>query len=74
MISPMVVLAPHGEVANALPVVRLATHKLLVSIDAVDSRQKTDDRGQMTVNRRQKKEDRKQKTLSSKQKTLDSGQ
>ena len=28
----MVVLAPHGE---ALPVVRLATHKLLVSVDAV---------------------------------------
>ena len=31
----MVVLAPHGEVAKALPVVRLATKKLLVSVDAV---------------------------------------
>ena len=29
------VLAPHGEVANTLPVVRLATHKLIVSVDAV---------------------------------------
>ena len=28
-------LAPHGEVAKALPVVRLATHKLLVSADDV---------------------------------------
>ena len=28
-------LARHGEVAKALPVVRLATHKLLVSVDAV---------------------------------------
>ena len=35
MISAMVVLAPHGEVAKALPVVRLATYKLLVSVDAV---------------------------------------
>ena len=35
MISSMVVLAPHGEVAKSLPVVRLATHKLLVSVDAV---------------------------------------
>ena len=35
MISSMVVLAPHGEVARALPVVRLATHKLLVSADDV---------------------------------------
>ena len=35
MISSMVVLAPHGEVAKALPVVRLATHKLLVTVDAV---------------------------------------
>ena len=35
MISSMVVLAPHGEVAKALPVVRLATHKLIVSVDAV---------------------------------------
>ena len=31
----MVVLAPHGEVAKALSVVRLATHKLLVSVDDV---------------------------------------
>ena len=31
----MVVLAPHGEVAKTLPMVRLATHKLLVSVDAV---------------------------------------
>ena len=35
MISSIVVLAPHGEVANTLPVVRLATHKLIVSVDAV---------------------------------------
>ena len=35
MISSMVVLAPHGEVAKALHVVRLAKHKLLVSVDAV---------------------------------------
>ena len=28
-------LAPHGEVAKALRVVRLATKKLLVSVDAV---------------------------------------
>ena len=35
MISSMVVLAPHGEVAKTLPVVRLATHKLLVTVDAV---------------------------------------
>ena len=35
MISSMVVLAPHGEVAKTLPVVRLNTHKLFVSIDAV---------------------------------------
>ena len=35
MISSMVVLAPHGEVAKTLPVVRLATHKLNVSFDAV---------------------------------------
>ena len=33
MISSMVVLAPHGEVTKALPVVRLATHNLLVSVD-----------------------------------------
>ena len=31
----MVVLAPHGEVAKALPGVRLATQKLLVSVDDV---------------------------------------
>ena len=31
----MVVLATHGEVAKALPVVRLATHRLLVSVDGV---------------------------------------
>ena len=31
----MVVFALHGEVAKALPVVRLATHKLLLSVDAV---------------------------------------
>ena len=30
----MVVLAPHGEVAKAL-MVRLATHKLIFSVDAV---------------------------------------
>ena len=35
MISSMVVLAPHGEVAKTLPVVRLATHKLIVSVYAV---------------------------------------
>ena len=34
MISSMVVLAPHGEVAKTLPVVRLATHMLIVSVDA----------------------------------------
>ena len=34
MISSMVVLAPQ-EVAKPLPVVRLATHKLIVSADAV---------------------------------------
>ena len=31
----MVVLAPHGEVAKTLPVVRLTTHKLIVTVDAV---------------------------------------
>ena len=31
----MVVLAPHGEVAKALPVVRLAKHNLLVSVYSV---------------------------------------
>ena len=35
MISSMVVNAPHGKVAKSLPVVRLATNKLLVSVDAV---------------------------------------
>ena len=35
MISSMVVLGPHGEVVKALPVSRLAQHKLLVSADAV---------------------------------------
>ena len=34
-LSAMVVLAPHGEVEKALPVERLATHKLLVSVDDV---------------------------------------
>ena len=31
----MVVLVPHGEVAKTLPAVRLATHKLIVSVDVV---------------------------------------
>ena len=31
----MVVHAPHGEVAENLPVVRLGNHKLIVSVDAV---------------------------------------
>ena len=31
----MVVLAPHGEVAKVLTVVRLARHKLLVTVVAV---------------------------------------
>ena len=35
MISSIVVLAPHEEVAKPLPVVRFATHKLFVSVDAV---------------------------------------
>ena len=35
MICSMVVLAKHEEVEKALPVARLATHKLLVSVDAV---------------------------------------
>ena len=35
MISSMVVLAPNGKVAKTLPVVRLAAHKLIVSVDAV---------------------------------------
>jgi hypothetical protein len=34
-VSSMVVLAPLGEVAKTLPVVMLATHKLIVSVDAV---------------------------------------
>ena len=35
MISSIVVLAPYGEVPKNLPAVRLATHKLIVSLDAV---------------------------------------
>jgi hypothetical protein len=35
MISLMVDLSQHGEVAKTFPVVRLATHKLIVSVDAV---------------------------------------
>ena len=35
MISSMGVLAPHGEVSKAFTVARLATHKLLVSVDDV---------------------------------------
>ena len=35
MISSMVVLAPHEKVAKTLPLLRLATHKLIVSFDAV---------------------------------------
>ena len=35
MIFLMVVLAPHGDVAKAFSVVRLAKHKLIVSVDAV---------------------------------------
>ena len=35
MISLMVVLDPHGEVEKAIHLARLATHKLLVSLDAV---------------------------------------
>ena len=31
----MVVLAPHGDVAKTFSVVRLAKHKLIVSVDAV---------------------------------------
>ena len=31
----MVVLDPHGEVAKTLPVVRLATHKRIVFVNAV---------------------------------------
>ena len=35
MISSMVVLSPYGKVAKTLPVVRLATHKFILSVDAV---------------------------------------
>ena len=35
MISSMVVLAQHEKVVKSLPLVRLAIHKLLVSVDAV---------------------------------------
>ena len=35
MIFSIVVLAPLGEMAKSPPVVRLATHKLILSIDAV---------------------------------------
>ena len=35
MISSIVVLASYGEVPNNLPVMRFATHKLIVSVDAV---------------------------------------
>ena len=35
IISSMVVLAPHGELSKTLPVVRLVTHKLIVSVDSV---------------------------------------
>ena len=35
MISSMVVLSPQGEVAKTLPVVRIATHKLIVYVDDV---------------------------------------
>ena len=35
MIFSIVVLSPLGEVTKTLPVVRLATHKLIVSVDAV---------------------------------------
>ena len=31
----VVVLAPHGEVAKTFPVVRHATHKLIVFVDAI---------------------------------------
>ena len=34
MIFSIVVLDPLGEVTTSLPVVRLATHKLIVSVDA----------------------------------------
>ena len=35
IISSMMVLTPHGDVATTLPVVRLATHKHIVSVDAI---------------------------------------
>ena len=35
MIFSMVILALHGEVSKTVPVVRLATHKLFLSVDAV---------------------------------------
>ena len=35
LISSMVVLAPHGEVAKAFPVARLDTNKLIVSMDSI---------------------------------------
>ena len=35
MISLMEVLDPHGEMAKTIPLVRLAIHKLVVSVDAV---------------------------------------
>ena len=35
MIPSMVVLAPHREVSKALPVVRLTSHKLILSVDDV---------------------------------------
>ena len=35
LVSSMVVLAPHGEAAKTLSMVRLATHKLIASVDAV---------------------------------------
>ena len=36
MISSMIVLAPHGEMAKTLSVVRLVTHQHIVSVYAVD--------------------------------------
>ena len=36
MISSMVVLAQHGEMAKTLPVVRLVTRKLIVSVVGVE--------------------------------------
>ena len=35
MISSMVVLAPHGETAKTLHLVRLAKHKLVLPVDAI---------------------------------------